>query len=130
MTPTQTKDLAMTQTNSDSAKDTAARGRTRREPFFMVTKADVRALEEECDRRQLALTRSVYFALVELANDNRRHGPTFELPCKDVAAKAGVGTTVLNNAVKVLCTAGLLEVEGGKRGLPNQLDAALGRRRG
>lgn len=92
----------------------------RRLSFFQVTKADVRALEEECDRKYLAMTKAVYFTLVELANDNRHHGPTFELACKDLAAKSGVGTTALRGAVKRICAAGLLTVEGGKRGVPNR----------
>ena len=91
----------------------------RRKPFFQVTKADVRALEEACERKHLATTRSVFFAIAELANDHR-HEDSFELARKDLGAKAGVGMTALDGAIKTLVKAKLVKVEGGQRGQSNR----------
>jgi hypothetical protein len=85
-----------------------------------VTNAATARIAERCDRRHLATTRSVYFALLQLANDHRAEGGAFSLARKDVAARAGVSVPTLSRAAEVLVRAGLLTVETGTRGQPNR----------
>lgn len=85
----------------------------RRLPFFQVTKADLTALAGACEASEtnvrLASVRSVYFALLEITNDER--SDTAEVTRKELGERSGVSTRTVYDAVQVIETAGLLEVE-------------------
>lgn len=80
----------------------------RKIPFFMVGKPDLQRLAKCGETRLLPYARSVYFALLELANDQR----VDEVPASraDVALRAGVSVATLKRCVPLLVDAGLLTV--------------------
>lgn len=83
----------------------------RRQPFFMVTKPATRALADHFEGRRLPVARSIYFALVELANDERTPEQVQHKARKAIAEKAGVNVRVVDEYGPELEAAGLLRIE-------------------
>lgn len=85
----------------------------RRLPFFQVVKEDLRAIEEGCAAPgvtvKLSAVRSVYFALLEFANDDR--ADETNVTRRVLAARAGVSARTSQEATAVLEAAGLLRIE-------------------
>lgn len=83
-------------------------------PFFQVAKGEMTVLADHFDSRQLAYARSVWVALIELANTQQ--GETVEMPRRELAALAGASPSTLDRVVRGLEDAGLLvrvsEVDG------------------
>lgn len=81
-------------------------------PFFPVIKADLEALAEVCLASSLSVrlssVRSVYFALLELANDQRMDETTATRG--RVAEIAGVSSRTVWDAAQVMQSAGMLTV--------------------
>lgn len=95
-----------------------AQDRRRRNPFFMVEKFDLSHLAEVCESRQLPYARSVYCAVLELANDQRTDEA--QATQAELATRAGVSVSTLKKCAATLCDAGLLEVQSGRlQGEPN-----------
>jgi hypothetical protein len=93
----------------------------RRLPFFIVTKPASAALGAHFTGRRLPVARSIYFAIVELANDARSE--TFEKPRKAIASRAGVNVSVVDDYVPEIEACGILRVERLKvegHNLPNR----------
>lgn len=82
-------------------------------PFFPVIKEDLKALAAATEAPgvtvKLSAVRSVYFALLELANDNR--SDEAHVTRKDLSAAAGVSSRTCQEATAVLGSAGLLRME-------------------
>jgi hypothetical protein len=81
----------------------------RRLPFFMVTKPATATLAQSFTGRRLPVARSIYFAIVELANDARSE--SFAKPRKAIAERAGVNVRVLDEYVPEIENCGLLRVD-------------------
>lgn len=85
----------------------------RRFPFFQVTKADLEALKDVCEAPgvtvKLSSVRSVYFALLEIANDAR--SDSTELTRGGLAAHAGVSSRTAFDASQIIQDARLLEID-------------------
>ncbi len=80
----------------------------RRIPFFMVGKPDLAQLAKTCDSRLLPYARSVYFALLELANDQR--SDEVAASRSELAQRGGVSVATLKRCVPVLRDAGLVSM--------------------
>lgn len=78
-------------------------------PFFTITTLETDILGERFTGRRLPVARSIYFAMVELANEAR--ATAFEKPRKAIASKAGVNVRVIDEYAPDLEAAGLIEVE-------------------
>lgn len=90
------------------------RDRRRVLPFFQVVKADVTALAERCEKRSdLPYARSVYMALLEIANDHRQE-EGIRLTMSELSDRSGVSRAKLYQCVGILRTAGLVEVASGR----------------
>lgn len=85
----------------------------RRKGFFQVIKEDIRALENVCESQdvtvKLAAVRSVYFALLEFANDDR--ADETNVTRAGLSVRAGVSSRTCQEATNALVIAGLLHVE-------------------
>lgn len=84
----------------------------RRQPWFGVDKPDLARLADRCEQRQLPYARSVYFAILELANDQR--ADEARATQAQVADRAGVSTATLKRCVTTLVDVGLIVVESGQ----------------
>jgi hypothetical protein len=82
----------------------------RRLPFFQIVKRDLEVLAATCEHTTVRLSsvRSVYFALLESANDNRADKAS--LTRSALGEWAGVSPRTVHDAVEVLIEARLLEV--------------------
>lgn len=81
----------------------------RRLPWFQVTKAETARLVAIAEPRMLPYLRSMYFALLELANDQRAD----EVPVSrsELALRAGVSTATIKRLTPVLADGGLVRVD-------------------
>lgn len=81
----------------------------RRLPFFIVTKPACDVLGSSFTGRRVPIARSIYFALVRLANDAR--SDTVTATRRAIAVEAGVNVRVVDEYTAALEQCGLMRVE-------------------
>lgn len=93
--------------------------RRRKLPYFQVVKADSDAVAAACENpRHLAYARSLYFVLLEAANDLR--GDVVQLTRQELVDRSGVSTRMVADIARILVQAKVVRVASGREdGQPN-----------